>query len=66
MKKRVLFYIAFLSILSLLLSNRSLAQAYTRWQLPEGAKIRLGKGVINDITFSRDGTQFAVATSIGI
>ena len=66
MKKRVLFYIAFLSILSLLLSNGSLAQAYTRWQLPEGAKIRLGKGVINDITFSRDGTQFAVATSIGI
>lgn len=66
MKKLILFYIAFLSILSLLLSNRSLAQAYTRWQLPEGAKIRLGKGAINDITFSRDGTQFAVATSIGI
>lgn len=66
MKKRVLFYIAFLSILSLLLSNRSLAQAYTQWQLPDGARMRLGKGKINDITFSRDGTRFAVAATIGI
>ena len=66
MKKRGLFYIACLSILSLFLSNGSLAQAYTRWQLPEAAKMRLGKGVINDITFSPDGTQFAVATTIGI
>ena len=62
MKKRILFYIAFLSILSLLLSNRSLAQEYTQWHLPEGAKMRLGKGRANDITFSPDGTQFAVTT----
>ncbi len=66
MKKRILFYIAFLSILSLLLSNRSLAQEYTQWHLPEGAKMRLGKGRANDITFSPDGTQFAVTTGIGI
>ena len=39
---------------------------YTRWELPEGAKARLGKGAINDIKFSPDGVQFAVATTIGV
>ena len=39
---------------------------YTQFALPEGAKARLGKGTINDIKFSPDNTQFAVATSIGI
>ncbi len=66
MKKRILFYIALLLISSLLLSNASLAQEYTQWHLPEGAKMRLGKGRANDITFSPDGTQFAVTTNIGI
>ena len=42
------------------------APAYTRWQLPEGATLRLGKGHITDIQYVPDGTQFAVATSIGI
>ena len=66
MKKRILFYIALLLISSLLLSNASLAQDHTQWHLPEGAKIRIDKGAVSDITFSPDGTQFAVATSIGI
>lgn len=39
---------------------------YTKWQLPEGAITRFGKGTINDIKFSPDGTQFAVATTIGV
>ena len=39
---------------------------YSQWQLPEGAKARLGKGSINDIKFSPDGNWFAVATTIGI
>lgn len=39
---------------------------YTRWELPEGVKVRLGKGKVNDIKFSPDGTQFAVATTIGV
>ncbi len=34
--------------------------------LPEGAKSRLGKGEINAITYSPDGTRLAVASSIGI
>ncbi len=38
----------------------------TQWSLPEGAKARLGKGGINDITCSQDGALFAVASKIGI
>ena len=40
-------------------------QDYTKWKLPEGAKARLGKGNINDIAYSPDGTCLAVAGSIG-
>ena len=39
---------------------------YTQWELPAGAKMRLGKGQINDIKFSPDGKRFAVATTIGV
>ena len=65
MKKTRLFYITLLLIVGYF-SNVSLAQEYTQWNLPEGAKMRLGKGSANDITFSPDGTQFAVTTNIGI
>ena len=41
-------------------------EPYTQWGLPEGAKARLGKGEINDITFSQDGALLAVASKIGI
>ncbi len=41
-------------------------QANTTWGLPEGAKARLGKGIIRDIAYSPDGTQLAVATTVGI
>ena len=47
-------------------SVNSLAQEYTRWRLPEGATLRLGKGAVNEIAYSPDGTQIAVATSIGV
>ncbi len=39
---------------------------WQRWQLPEGAKMRLGKGGIIEIAYSPDGTRLAVAGSIGI
>ena len=43
------------------------AQNYTKWNLPEGAKVRLGKGWISgDIAYSPDGTRLAVSSSIGI
>ena len=41
-------------------------EPYTQWGLPEGAKARLGKGGINDITCSQDGALLAVASQIGI
>ena len=37
-----------------------------QWQLPQGATARFGKGTINAITYSPDGTRFAVASGIGI
>ena len=39
---------------------------YSQWQLPKEAKARFGKGGINAIQFSPDGTQLAVGTNIGI
>ena len=66
MKKTKLLYIVCLLIPCLLLSN-GFAQEYTaQWHLPEGAKARLGRGKLNNIIFSRDGTRVAVSTSIGI
>lgn len=75
----LILFITFLAILSLtlvvgMLLNRASKEItypssnveYTKWQLPEGAKTRLGKGTINAIKFSSDGTRFAVATTIGV
>ena len=39
---------------------------WTQWELPEKAKARLGKGWINAIQFSPDGTQLAVGSGIGV
>ena len=39
---------------------------YAQWELPEKAKARLGKGGINVIEFSPDGTQLAVGSNIGV
>ena len=61
-----------LSIISLLLLLLQIgilniyAQGYTQWELPDGAIARLGKGRINDMEYSPDGTILAVATTIGI
>ncbi len=38
----------------------------TQWNLPIGAKTRLGKGSINGISFSPDGTQIAVGSATGV
>ncbi len=42
------------------------AQDYTQWNLPEGAKARLGKGVIGKIVYLPDNARLAIASSIGI
>ena len=49
-----------------LFSPNTFAQDYTQWSLPDGAIARLGKGSINEIQYSPDGTRLAVASSIGI
>ncbi len=51
---------------STLFSLNLFAQDYNRWKLPEGAKLRIGKGNLNDIKFTPDGNRVAVATDIGI
>ena len=65
--KKTLFstYLILLTVSVLYLSD-SFAQGYAQWHLPEGAKARLGKGKINDVQLSPDGTRLGVATSIGI
>ena len=39
---------------------------WTQWELPKEAKARLGKGEVNAIKFTPDGTQLAIGTSIGV
>ncbi len=39
---------------------------YTKWELPKAAKSRLGKGGINVMQFSPDGTQLAVGSDIAL
>ena len=55
-----------LLILLVLFSLNTFAQDTPQWHLPDGAKARLGKGNINEIQHSPDGTRLAVACSIGI
>ncbi len=43
-----------------------IVDTYPQWELPNAAKMRLGKGDINAIQFSPDGTQLAVGTDIGL
>ena len=64
MKTR-LFFIQMLLIL-LICCLPTLAQDYTQFGLPEGAKGRLGKGKLGGILFSPDGNLLAVSSSIGI
>lgn len=59
-----LFFTAILLNAVLLLS--SFAQDNTKVGLPEGAIARLGKGGINIMRFSPDGTRLAVGTDIGV
>ncbi len=64
MKIKHLSLITFL-LAAAMLSN-SFAQNNTKIGLPEGATARLGKGGINLIRFSPDGTRLAVGTDVGV
>ena len=47
-------------------SDETTDKDYSKWELPKEAKARFGKGGINAIQFSPDGTQLAVGTDIGV
>ena len=53
-------------LLNVVLPLTSFAQDNTKVGLPEGAIARLGKGGINLMRFSPDGTRLAVGTDIGV
>ena len=61
-----LFFILTLLLISTTVLPIGFAQDSTTWNLPEGAKARLGKGSINEIAYSPDGALLAVASSIGV
>ena len=69
MKKVYLFNVALL-LVGVLFASASRAQDYTRWNLPEGALARLGKGSVawgdRAVAYSPDGTRLAVASNIGV
>ena len=65
MKKRLLIFLSLLLVLHLFLQNLY-AQDFHQQGLPDGATARLGKGWVTDMAFSPDGSQLAVACSIGI
>ena len=77
--KPTLTIISTLLLISTFFLPPTLAQDYIRWELPEGAKMRLGKGEIANFEghltdigrarsyqFSPDSNQLAVISSIGI
>ncbi|RKU06217.1 hypothetical protein C6501_19065 [Candidatus Poribacteria bacterium] len=66
MKIKLLSTILILLIVLTTYLPNTFAQDYTQLHLPEGAKARLGKGILNDIQISPDSTKLAIASSIGV
>ncbi len=77
--KWTLTVISAMLFISMLFLPSTFAEDYMRWELPEGAKMRLGKGQIENreghltdigrarsYQFSPDSNQLAVFTSIGV
>ena len=64
--KRLLFLLFTVFLLNTVLLLTSSAQDNTKIGLPEGAIARLGKGGINLMRFSPDGTRLIVGTDVGV
>ncbi len=47
------------------LPSSAFAEDYSNWSLPEGAKLRIGKGGVGSLRFSHDGNRLIVGGSIG-
>lgn len=63
--QRCLIYLSLLFILVFHISKIE-AEETTQWELPDGAKARLGNGVITDMQLSTDGSKLAIASSTGV
>ncbi len=67
MIKKIRTTLSILFLFSILYQPYAYTEDYTRWGLPKGAKMRIGKGEISaNITFSPDSSLLAVSSSIGI
>ncbi len=62
----ITIYILILTLSTLYLPDVFAQEPHTFFGLPDGARARLGKGIINDVKYSVDGRQLAVATTNGI
>ena len=62
MRKSRLFILG-LWFVTALSTQAGFAQDYTRWGLPERARMRIGKAFITEIAYSPDGTRIAAATT---
>ena len=65
MKKRSLFSLTLL-LITVLFAQESLAQNYSRWGLPEGAILRLGRGALDGFAFTPDGQWLTISSSVGL
>ena len=64
--RKAMLFKSCLPFLSILFTLNTHAQDSPQWELPEGAKMRLGKGRVSQIAYSADGSRLAVASTIGI
>lgn len=62
---RMLLLIIVICICMIFFLSSTNAQSYSNWSLPEGAKLRIGKGSVRSIGFSPDGNRLIVGGSIG-
>ena len=66
LKLQIIRLIFSIVVITTLCFQNSFAYDYTRWDLPNGAKLRLGKGKVENISYSPDGNRLIVESSIGI
>ena len=64
MKTTLVFTLIFITLFTFLPNAHAVDT--TKWGLPDGAKLRLGKGIVGTIAYSPDGTRLAVSSSIGV
>jgi len=67
MRNKIRSMLSILFLFSILYQPIAYTEDYTRWGLPKGAKMRIGKGrIYANIVFSPDSSRLAVSSSIGI